>query len=913
MEKDNTTRKAAINGAWGYPAGALAGLTLIWLIARLGLVGWLVGLIDPEQIFLKVLSIPLIAGIFIGLGGALTGYIGGWAIERSFGDRREHRLAVGNAFALGVSAGLLVLVFLLLVSLLALYNNLATNRIEQYGLILGLFGLLFGLLSGLMGAFLTVRLRYTWVMILASVLGFMTGGVVFGLLLRLANITESLRAYPVLSILIIITGAAAFFALGGATTGYAYGRLWEKVSRSATSAEARLTALSPARGQTITVAVLGLLVGLIILSTLGQIADFLVINPANLSRVIPSETIGVRWSEPQAYSGQADGGVIRSDDIHAPVSTGDPAQPQHTAWCSASGQIAYRLGDGPIEEIENPSCSGVPGIALGPDGQVHVVWFANELRDTNQVTRSTNAIVESIRLESGWSEPAIAVRTEGPVSLRLSNDETGDLQLAWRAINQEGNTFWSLQSSYRCEDSQLSPLERVGLQVLRSGGYRPAGAAIPYCGNKFEQIMYTPNPEPNYSQVQASQNGAFDQIARIAEDTQYEILFTTMQYEPNDTPPSPGSVLARAVAELYQAVKTNPQEYPRGMTIRILLGNYPEMADFTWGGQIMDAISDIRAAGVDKMIDPEIGWRLEVANYAGTYPHSHTKFIVVDGRTIGSVGFNYGYLHLDKGHPSGRGYDMLDLGLHISGPVAQDGISAFDDMWDGADRIHCEDFHPPGGDWQKTCRELKGVSDHVPEVLRAYIPPDGDSEAFSLYRSMEFKEGDEYIAASLAAANQSIDMIQVNFSLEAICMANLVFPDLCSIDQALPYMHALLSSIEEQGAHVRVIMENTNSNGLENRVGGWTLLQELERRGLSDHLELRFYNGKVHAKSALIDEQLLIIGSQNMHYSSWSDVGLSEHSLATNDPQAIAEYQALFKAKWAEAIPFEEAEYGSSP
>ena len=170
-----------------------------------------------------------------------------------------------------------------------------------------------------------------------------------------------------------------------------------------------------------------------------------------------------------------------------------------------------------------------------------------------------------------------------------------------------------------------------------------------------------------------------------------------------------------------------------------------------------------------------------------------------------------------------------------------------------------------------------------------------------------------FIATALASAEESIDMTQVNFALEMICMGNIVFPDLCTFDNALPYMNAMVEAIEKNHVHVRVIMETTNSNGLENRVSGTVLIEELERRGLSDLVELRFYNGKIHAKGTLIDDTLLIIGSQNMHYSSWGEGGLTEYSMATNDPQAIAEYQGLFEAKWQEATPFEEAEFGTSP
>jgi phosphatidylserine/phosphatidylglycerophosphate/cardiolipin synthase-like enzyme len=400
----------------------------------------------------------------------------------------------------------------------------------------------------------------------------------------------------------------------------------------------------------------------------------------------------------------------------------------------------------------------------------------------------------------------------------------------------------------------------------------------------------------------------------MVDEARYEVLFVTMQYEPNDTPPSPGSVLADAVTNLYQKVKANPEDYPRGMTVRVMLGNYPEMSYWAWGTQIIGAIGDLRAAGVEKMVDPEIGWRLEVANFAGTYPHSHTKFVVVDGKTVASAGYNYGYLHLPKDHPSGKGFDMFDMGIQITGPVAQDAISAYDDLWSGADQIHCEDLHPAdGSDWQDTCEELKATSTHVPEVLRFYLPPQADGTAFSLYRSTEYLEGDEFIAASLGAAQESIDMIQVNFSLEVYCMVNLIFPGFCSIDDAFPWMHAIIGAIEENQVKVRVIVENANSNGLENRVAGMVLLEELESRGLDGQVEIRFFNGKLHSKAAQIDNKLLIIGSQNMHYSAWGQGALTEHSLTTNDPAAIEEFNALFEYEWQQAVRFEDAKFGTSP
>jgi phosphatidylserine/phosphatidylglycerophosphate/cardiolipin synthase-like enzyme len=246
--------------------------------------------------------------------------------------------------------------------------------------------------------------------------------------------------------------------------------------------------------------------------------------------------------------------------------------------------------------------------------------------------------------------------------------------------------------------------------------------------------------------------------------------------------------------------------------------------------------------------------------------------------------------------------------------VAQDAISVYDDMWEGSDGVYCEDLYPPdGSDWQDTCEPKTGVADHVPEVMRYYLPPESSDHAYSLYRNSVFKESDDYITAALGSAKERIGITQANFSLELVCMINLVFPDYCTFEDALPWMEAMVDSLQANGTRMRVIMENANSNGLENRVSGQVLMDELTRLGLEDLVELRFYNGKIHTKTILIDDLMLIVGSQNLHYSAWGQRGLNEYNLATTSPQAIAEYEKFFETKWEQSIPFEEAEYASSP
>ena len=125
----------------------------------------------------------------------------------------------------------------------------------------------------------------------------------------------------------------------------------------------------------------------------------------------------------------------------------------------------------------------------------------------------------------------------------------------------------------------------------------------------------------------------------LIREAEYEVLFSTMWYDAPQNNDSPGSVIAGAVGDLYRQLKANPERYRRGLTVRIMLGNPPELAVGETSGQLWTLIDDLRHAGIDKMIDQEIGWRLEVADFEGAIPHSHVKTLVIDGKTAAANGF----------------------------------------------------------------------------------------------------------------------------------------------------------------------------------------------------------------------------------------------------------------------------------
>jgi cardiolipin synthase len=103
---------------------------------------------------------------------------------------------------------------------------------------------------------------------------------------------------------------------------------------------------------------------------------------------------------------------------------------------------------------------------------------------------------------------------------------------------------------------------------------------------------------------------------------------------------------------------------------------------------------------------------------------------------------------------------------------------------------------------------------------------------------------------------------------------------------------------------IRVLTTDVNMNGIENSVAIETFRKELARRGLSDLAEFRYYTGRMHAKAFLVDDQFLVVGSQNFHYSAWGDDrGLVEYNLATNSPAGASDFRRAFEYYWQRGKP----------
>lgn len=849
----------------------------VWILLQGRLFAFIRDQIPEEQLFIRLLAGILAIVIAYGIFGAIIGLVGGDALSDMNRQLSKNSSGYKLAVVMGLANAVAVLPMVVLFIFLTYYN--AVSSPARYSLIFAaiaiLYGLIFNLIFLLFYAREVERLKYLG----RSMLGFVGGGAAAGFVFWLSSLAD-MRSLSILRCALMILALFLFYAVIG--TAITYG-----VSVSKKSAKKITRPLY----SYILLATFIVIVSFVLLSNLSKISTFLYMRDAGLSEQLAIDTKESGW---ELYEN--------------PAATDEIFEIFHKASLVASGDnrdIACVGGNLYIDEeqIDLPSCISDPYVITTADERTHLIWVSDQYvsQNRNMKPREMKYIYESVSWQDKWSEPYLISYGDEIVLEQLRSD--GGIYLEWK---QDGSSYIANQPSYRCDPTQLSRLDRTLYDAISQGGFYSDDSILPYCQNSYDSIAYLPNPVAESSRQPESMNGSFDQMATLAESARYEVLFTTMEWVTDADGLSPGKTLTDSIATLYEKVKANPEKYPRGMKVRILLGNYPEVNNFTWGQQIFNVLEDLHSSGMYRLVDEEIGWEVEVANFDGTWPHGHTKFIVVDGREVIAAGYNYSYLHFDINHPSRKGLGMADMGLHIKGPVAQASMAAYDDLWNGSDMIVCSDYQEsPPVYWEATCTFKDAKVSHIPEVTRFY-PTESDDISFSLFRNEKFKEADIAVDAAIGSATESIDLFHVNFSLLAICDAGILLKDYCDFDQALPWMKTMVDTIEQEDVKVRIMVEKEAMNGMENRIGIKVMYDELRKRGIEDNVEVKFFEGKMHSKSTLIDDQLLIIGSQNMHYSSWGKSGLTEYSLSSSSPVAVEDFKETFDFYWERGIPAEQ-------
>lgn len=434
----------------------------------------------------------------------------------------------------------------------------------------------------------------------------------------------------------------------------------------------------------------------------------------------------------------------------------------------------------------------------------------------------------------------------------------------------------------------VAPLDRVVWTLDRQRG----GPDLS-CDNAFVSYLRTP-------QDLDSPRDAYQVLADQIQDARAEVLLASMEWQSG--PGQPGGTFVQAAARLYRRVQARPGAYPQGMTVRVLLGNFPDLIRPDGATQILALARALRDAGVP-LRDERAGWTLTLLNY-GYLPHSHVKLHVIDGQDLTVAGYNFTAWHLPGGQPGAR--NLHDLGLRLRGPVAQAGVAAFDDLWRHSEELECPPDVPPG-QVGASCRLVPAAPpSHPPMAARAVSA--GSARAFVLYRRPAGEDfADRASLALMNAAQRSIDLMQADFSPGLECWFGYLNPDSCPLNHLPVYFPALLDAMK-RGVQVRLLVVNYGFGKPANRTGVALMRRELRRRGLDDRFEARYVTYNMHAKVMTVDHDMVVAGSMNFHFSAWGSLGLAEAALATSDPHAVAEQDRTFESAWATgsvAIPEE--------
>ena len=121
------------------------------------------------------------------------------------------------------------------------------------------------------------------------------------------------------------------------------------------------------------------------------------------------------------------------------------------------------------------------------------------------------------------------------------------------------------------------------------------------------------------------------------------------------------------------------------------------------------------------------------------------------------------------------------MGIQITGPIAQSVLAAYDDLWSDSDLIICgrTDYGPPML-FFFFCTAVEAQPGHTPEILRFYPQePSPYSSAFALHHTRNTWNRTTPCIAAILAAEDTIDLFEVNFSLETACVVGILLDLLC--------------------------------------------------------------------------------------------------------------------------------------
>ena len=432
--KGNSSWKIFLTGLAGFLLAALAGVLTGWVFFRFGIYQWLLQLIPQNQPLVRLLAAILLSFLGVGLAGAGYGVMSGITLQRIDPQGSRRRYILGGAFAYGITYAILLIPLLLLITFISQYNQGSAKDPKSFILLFTLIGGVYGLLSGLILSFVTVKVRYSWLPLLASLGGGALGGMFLGIVIWKNNIFLAQSTRQLQLIFFFLYLALALAGLVGGLLALSFA--WVQRKRAARADRK----VEPRRAQDVVVVTAGFLLLVMIVNITNTLVDFVTIHTGTTTTSLGSKTQGVGWSTPQQLS---ESGSINPGSV--PDLKAGPDGRLSAVWVYDRDGIAevvyaFQTGEGtsgtavwsdPVNVSNSTTVSRHPQLEIGADGRVHIVWseevspgqweirysscYGNSCNPAKSISIAGADTCQPLPKQQDW--PAIAVDPDGVVGI----------------------------------------------------------------------------------------------------------------------------------------------------------------------------------------------------------------------------------------------------------------------------------------------------------------------------------------------------------------------------------------------------------------------------------------------------------------------------------------------------------------
>ena len=291
----------------------------------------------------------------------------------------------------------------------------------------------------------------------------------------------------------------------------------------------------------------------------------------------------------------------------------------------------------------------------------------------------------------------------------------------------------------------------------------------------------------------------------------------------------------------------------RGVTVRVLLEREP-VGGLT--GRSAERLDELVACGVDVLV---------IGGPRARYAFHHAKYAVVDDRALV---LTENWKPAGTGGRSSRGWGVL-LESHTLAATLAETFRA-DASW--------RDAVP----WESVRRDMRSVAGEQPPTERypeRFTPHPTRLDRVDVVVAPDNAEG--AIVDVLDAAESSILVEQLSIG-----------------SRGQPFVRALFRAAE-RGVRVRILLSGAWYVGEENAAVAGSINERGDREGLPIEARLaepRSRFGKIHAKGAVVDGEVVILGSIN-----WNNASVRENrevDVILRDDDAGRYYARVFRADW---------------